>query len=121
MTIGQLIERTYHHEIGIPSRLAYPRSGLRLRFSKHAINAAREDGLHQLPVSLPLGFQLIETTELSGVVVKWVVRFPWVNGQDLVLVVRPNGQVKSMWVNSKEDTHVTLRKDKYVVPTETVR
>lgn len=110
----------YHRDVtGIPCILATPQPGLSLYYSRHALAAARDEGIAEsaLPFRLPPVFAVIEVTVVDGLVVpsvsKSLVRIPchtrwrrhWF---DLVLSVSPAGQVYTVWLNSSEDTHTTL-------------
>jgi hypothetical protein len=117
VSMRQLTTKTYHRDIGIPARLRMPAPGLRFRYTKHAQAAAKDDRVVQLPACLPVGGTVVEVETLNGMtVLQWVVRFPWVDGRDMVLVVKPDGGIPTLWMNSKEDTHVTLRRHHYARP-----
>jgi hypothetical protein len=107
----------FHKDIGIPATLAGPRPGLRLNYSNHAKRAALDDGLKSVPASLPAQFTVIEVESLRGQPLKWVVRMERENTtRDLVLVVQPDGFVRTVWTNERNDAHKTLKRHLYTPP-----
>lgn len=62
----------------------------------------------------------VELTNVNGIwrVTKYCCRIPFVNNQDLVVAIRPQGGNKSMvvtaWLNATEDKHFTLDESKYI-------
>lgn len=113
----------FHRDVapGIPGFLALPQPGLSLYYSRHALDAASDEGISRstLPFRLPPIFGVVEVTTTEGSLLglqsvsKSLVRIPchtrwrrhWF---DLVLSVTPTGQVLTVWLNSSEDTHTTL-------------
>jgi len=102
----------YHKDIYWPESAARPLGGLPLRYGGHATGRAQKLGV-SLPATLPERFELIEVELDQGEVQKWVTRFPWTTNDDLVMVVKPNGFVKTVWLNHKDDKHCTLRCRRY--------
>jgi hypothetical protein len=113
-------ELVFHKDVGIPPQLAAgPPSGLKLLYSAHARQEALKDGLKAAPSRMPAIFTLIEVAiNKQNAIVKWVVRLPMVDlpNDDLVLVVQPDGLVRTLWLNNKFDTHRTLRTNLYAKP-----
>ena len=107
----------YHRDVGIPANLARPVAGLTLSYTGHALAAAAQDGLPRgyLPATLPSVFDTIELEALGGQAVKWVVRFPLedFSGWDIVLAVRFDGVVRTVWFNRSDDLHATLDRSRY--------
>lgn len=111
--------RLYHKDIGFPAPIEWPKAGMPLRFGWHAaVQWQRKTGsLHPPPPSqLPKIFECIEVETKDGSVIKWVVRFIWSLTEDAVLVICPNGFVKSAWLNDCDDTHATLNTRRYTKP-----
>lgn len=107
----------YHYKIGLPKlRL---RGVLKLKYSAHAKRAACNDryGYIQLPTAIDVANELlIEVEVLNNAVAKLVFRLQYSNQYDLCIVVNPDGLVRTVWLNSKNDTHKTLDTKKYFKP-----
>lgn len=116
--------KTYHKDLGFPEGLVVtPPPGLWLFYTNHARRAAHDEGLKlaDLPVRLPLGLDVIEVEVMGGYIQKWVLRDGaaqvFRHGQyDIVLVVLLDGTVKTLWLNHYGDTHRTLQRERYTVP-----
>lgn len=116
-------ERLYHKDIGFPEDVKMPTGFspvLKLRYSSHARDEAASDryGNLELPpvVDLRKG-QVVEISVVGNTVVKMVVRFPYDDKKDLVLVIQPaDGFVRTVWANEKNDQHKSLNRNKYVDP-----
>lgn len=117
----------YHKDIGFPASMALPAPGALLRYSKHALKAAKDDQLDidDLPPRLPSVFELIDATVFGGRVARWAVRFPIVKlangvvaktGWDAVLVVSYDYTVLTIYINKATDQHATLRRERYARP-----
>ncbi len=111
--------RTYHKDIFIPSALNLDFGILKLQYSSHALRAANSDryGTVVLPRTLNTdSAKIVEVTAIGRTVLKLVYRVPHCAQYDLVVVVLPDsGLVKTVWLNSKTDTHTTLDRSKYSV------
>lgn len=129
---GMPLPRTYHKDIGFPVGLdVRPPKGLWLYYTAHAKRAAREEG-HEaatLPSRLPEGLDIIEVEVVGDSIQKWVLRdhnTGYRGGRsirelyDLVLVILLDGTVKTLWLNHRGDTHSTLQKHRYAVPSAPV-
>lgn len=110
----------YHRDIGFPDRLSLPKHRLQLRYSTHARKAAQDDRygpITNLPTSLPvLRSSIVEAEVDQQGTSKLVVRVPYSEGLDLVLVIIPDGAgalVKTVWLNRSDDAHHTLRVGRY--------
>lgn len=112
----------YHKDVYLPKDVArVPSYDVRLKLGEHARRAAASDGLGDLTSYLPeaLDFkqaELIEVEVVNGHIAKRVVRLPATEEMDLILVVHPDGRVRTVWGNNKQDNHNTLRREKYVQP-----
>jgi len=107
----------FHKDIGIPSDLARPKVDMPLRYSQHAKSEALKEGITTMPFfQLPVAHTVIETEVLQGQVTKWVVRLPLDDEWDVVLVVQPDGFVRTLWLNAHDDTHRTLKVWMYTRP-----
>ena len=110
----------YHRDLGIPANLARPAAGLALAYTHHALFAAEQDGLPRgyLPAALPSVFDLIEVATFAGKPTTWVVRFrlPDFSDWDIVLAVRWDGTVRTVWFNRSDDQHETLDRSRYRKP-----
>lgn len=87
-----------------------------LVFSKHASERAIEKQVI-VPKSMEIrAGEVVEAELIDGKVTKLVVRRPLNATKDFVLVLVPKDRntwtVVTCWLNNKEDTHKTLKKDR---------
>lgn len=93
---------------------------MRLRYSHHALAAARDDRYGDLSRYLTpyRDFDDAELVEVEldaeGQIAKRVARFNITDELVLVLVVTADGYVKTVWSNRFVDVHATLDRRKYV-------
>lgn len=122
-----MLSTVYHKDIGFPANLAQPEPGALLTYSKHALQAAKDDHLHEheLPPRLPSVFELVDATVFGGRAVRWAVRFPYMrnvdgrqqrSGWDIIIVVSFDYTVLTVYINKDTDHHSTLRRERYAVP-----
>lgn len=135
MKITSLLERSnsqdglYHREIGFPKNWidllpnSFTPTHVKLSYGSHARQEALVDryGEIKLPDSISFsresGIKIIEMEVASGVVTKLVVRAPYDEDKDIIIVFQPqDGFVRTVWFNQKTDTHSTLNKAKYNIP-----
>lgn len=105
---------------GLPAGAAEGLAGnVVLNYSAHARQEAHADryGVAELPDGIELESQdVVEVEVFQGAVCKAVVRFPYSDDLDLVLVVVPgikNYFVKTCWFNRANDNHKSLDRSKY--------
>jgi hypothetical protein len=111
----------YHREIFMPAQVAeqFDRRSFELQLTRHAKDAARRDryGFILIPRKIVVqASQIVEAEIVSGEVVKVVVRQPYDQTRDLILVLSPDGKrarVRTVWFNLATDTHATLRAELY--------
>ena len=110
----------YHFQLGFPQGLTLPSKGfLQLQYSAHAVKGSETHryGMINLPAKVAFGAcQLIEAEFQGGALAKVLVRVPYTETLDLVLAVKPNGFVKTVWLNESQDTHKTLNSGRYIKP-----
>lgn len=111
----------YHKEVFAPQRLFHSPGVLKLRYSVHAQNAAKNDRYGDLTPYLmqELNFddvELVEVEVIDGAIVKRVVRTAITSTLSLVLVVQSDGLVRTVWGNLNKDKHNTLRTADFVKP-----
>lgn len=119
----QSAERLYHREKGFPQDVNLPRGFspvVRLRYGGHARQEAMADryGNLKLPdvIDVRKG-DIFEIGVTGNTVTKMAVRMPYDDKIDLVVVFMPaDGFVKTVWANTKGDTHKTLDLSKYASP-----
>lgn len=102
----------YHKDIGLPRDFEKPRPGMLLRYGAHAKDRSEEKNV-PLPSAMPKEFDIIEVQMTKYRVEKWVIRFETETDYDVVMVVQPDGFVRTTWPNRWDDTHRTLDKSKY--------
>ncbi len=119
----QSAERLYHREKGFPQNVNLPRGFspiVRLRYGGHARQEAMADryGNLKLPdvIDVRKG-DIFEIGVTGNTVTKMAVRMPYDDKIDLVVVFMPSdGFVKTVWANTKSDTHKTINLSKYADP-----
>jgi len=106
----------FHREVGIPealhSALPYPC----LRYSQHALDAARDDYLTSLPRALPEKFDVVEIECLNGIPNKWTLCITQAYF-DLFLIVLRDGFVKTVWTWDRNE-HKPIQLDRYARPAQ---
>jgi len=109
----------YHREIGFPKNVKLFTGVFNLSYSFHAKSAANSDiyGLMELPETLDVTTGTpVEIEVENGIVVKSVYRAGYDDELDMVIVLKSNGFVKTVWFNKKSDKHNTLDHSKYAKP-----
>ncbi len=111
----------FHSEVFLPKRFKAPCFRGKLSYSLHAKTEAANDryGAIKLPEMfdpIASNAQLIEVEAGvdAGTIQKQVWRQALNAEQDIVLVVQPDGFVRTVWINLKTDQHATLNSSKYV-------
>lgn len=118
----------FHHQVWLPPFLKLPTGRVALEYSRHALEEAEYDRVGNLLGSLPGSFNFEDhrpvevTTDGSLQYDRGLYRMRAGPSHDLCLVVcRPEGgrsRVASVWANRVNDTHRSLRRDRYVQPPE---
>jgi hypothetical protein len=109
----------YHYQLGFPKGFSGKVGTVVLQYGAHALRAANEDryGLVNLPKTLNTSAALcVEVELLDGAVIKLVYRVRYSADLDLVLAVSPKSNtlfVRTVWLQSKNDTHATLDLSRY--------
>lgn len=109
----------FHRDIGFPKNITMLTGILRLSYSNHAKRAAHDDryGIMELPETLDVtNGTPVEIEVQNGVVVKAVYRAQYDHELDMVIVVQPDGFVRTVWFNMRSDKHATLDHSKYSKP-----
>jgi hypothetical protein len=119
----ELLERLFHAQKWLPPETdkyygkVYP-----LRYSQHAMQAAKNDRYGEIDLmKIPRSVKIergqvieVETDDLTGQIRKFVVRRPYDEKRDIIIVfLVPDGTVKTVWFNLKSDTHRTLNRGRY--------
>lgn len=109
----------FHADVFLPPRFARPVFEGRLNYPRHAREASHDDRYGA--INLPEFFSAdcarcieVEYDECRDKVVKQVWRQKLDEKRDLVLVINPDGRVRTVWVNLRSDKHRTLDTTKYV-------
>lgn len=113
-----LATRLYHKDVFLPAAL-HQDTVMRLKYSRHAENEAMSDryGHVSLPPRLDTREADLVEAEVDARqyrVIKRVYRAKLDPSRDLVLVVQPDGFVRTVWVNLHSDQHATLNTRKFV-------
>jgi len=107
----------YHFETGLPlSAESFKFGTVNLSYTKHARFAALDDryGPITLPETLNTNIsKVIEVQIENGRVSKIVYRTKYSAEYDIIFVVSNGGMVKTVWLNSVNDTHGTLKAERY--------
>lgn len=110
----------YHYALGFPQCNPLPTAGwLTLEYSRHARNASVTDRHGYISLPERVAFKACKAVEVeyqANQLTKLVIRVPYSEELDLVLAVKPNGFVKTVWLNTIDDTHGTLDKSRYRKP-----
>jgi len=112
-------KKLYHFEIGFPKGLNTKLGVLDLFYTRHALNAARDDryGKINLPRRINTDKAKAIEVEVTGYrVTKIVYRIHYNDKFDLVIVVGEECRVYTVWLNAKDDKHKTLDHRKYDRP-----
>lgn len=110
----------YHRDAwGLPNLKIATLNGVILSY--HAQQQAIAKGIclktKDLSTFIPADWVLIELEVIGGIPVKIVARQPFDEVNDLVIVVlRKEKLVKTIWTNAKTDKHSTLDKSPYSRP-----
>lgn len=112
----------YHYKLGIPLNISKPCYKGRLKFGTHALEESNADryGVMKLPERFDGVGLLIEVGckdknwYLPENIVKQVWRYKYNDKLDAVIVLQPDGFVRTVWFNERNDSHKTLDKSKYV-------
>lgn len=112
----------YHADIRLPDGFTMPTARVALNWTSHAHKARKTDRYAEtVPAfsNIPLAaFKPVEVGVEGGRVRKIVVRGHWTPTLDLVFVLIPNGSkpwtVKTVWINTRNDSHRTLDRSRYV-------
>jgi hypothetical protein len=91
-----------------------------MRYTRHAADACLSDRYGLITPPTSIRFSLADIIEVEtnnfGVARKLVVRLSYNDKLDICLVIIPDGVegiVKTVWINEKNDKHVTLRREIY--------
>jgi hypothetical protein len=111
----------YHVEVFMPKKFSKPCFAGRLRYTHHAQQEANSDKYGTIALIEffdPAMAQLIESeVEVFGSgafrVVKQLWRMPLDAERDLVMAIKNDGTVKTVWVNLRSDKHRTLNRSRY--------
>lgn len=107
----------YHKDVFLPQRVKET-AVLKLQYSLHARTEAESDRYGRISLPLVLDTRRADLIEaevepVSRRVLKRVYRAPLDKERDIVLVVNPDGFVRTVWVNLKTDQHRSLDKRKF--------
>lgn len=118
-------EVRYHKDVWFPPTLTLPRGFtpvISLTYGSHAREEAMAEkyGLLNLPRRIDVRkaeiFE-VATDDDSNVINKMCVRMPHDDKKDIIIVIMvPQGFVKTVWANLKTDRHRTLNRANYVNP-----
>lgn len=109
----------YHRELGFPDTLIIHKSYSRLlNYSLHAIKSAKEDRYEIINLPNLVTFSkdnIIEIETVDNIKAdKVLIRIPYSEDFDLcVVILLENSLVKTVWLNSVNDKHITLVREKY--------
>lgn len=106
----------YNKAVNLPAEVVAPlaHNYPALRYSRHAQQACLNDryGVIRPPMSLNVrAEQIVEVEVVGGRPVKSVVRVPYNEINDIVLVIQADSFVRTVWINRKNDNHASLNKN----------
>ncbi|KWA83924.1 hypothetical protein WL29_21395 [Burkholderia ubonensis] len=114
--------KLYHKDVYAPDVIFRSPGVVRLRYSRHAEDAAFDDRYGDLTCYLTpyMDFDTAEIVEVEldveGQICKRVARFQVEEDLVLVVVASADGFVRTVWGNLVTDRHKTLDRRKYVQP-----
>lgn len=109
----------YHTDLGFPNSLELKEEYLiEPKYSIHALKASKKDryGIITLPKIIEFNKKaIIEVETQDNIHVdKVVVRLPYLRELDLcIVIILETNVVKTVWLNNKNDKHLTLNVKKY--------
>lgn len=104
----------FHKDVYIPEHARAPIFTGTLRYSRHASNVSTGE---TLPATFDgSGATLVEAelNPVTGQLEKQVWRMPLDDKNDMCFPLLADGTVKTVWLNSRSDTHKTLGRTRYV-------
>lgn len=122
LSFRELLERLFHVQKWLPPEVdRYAGKSYALKFTAHAIEAAKNDRYGQIDLNKIKSVTIeknrvieVETDDLTGQIRKFVLRIPYDEKKDVVVVfVVPEGVVKTLWFNLKSDQHRTVNLRRY--------
>lgn len=111
--------KLYHKDVFAHSSVFRSPDPMRVRYTRHAREAAHGDRYGDLTRYLPDWVdvqegEIVEVEVTDGAITKRVVRQPVTEELDLVMVITTDGSVKTVWGNLHNDQHKTLNRSKFV-------
>jgi hypothetical protein len=105
--------KKYHYQLGLPT--VQTKFGvIALTYSFHAQTRARDKAITLFPQINTDTARVIEIEMEGRQVIKILYRIPYNAKYDMLLAIIPDrGFVKTIWLNSVEDKHQTLRVGEY--------
>lgn len=110
----------YHYTLGFPPKFNPNVGTVRLAYSRHALEAAKNDRYGDIKLRGTLDTTAAKCIELGlerGHVKKLVYRISYSSSLDLILACYIEGshfKVATVWLNLKSDQHCTLDASRYV-------
>lgn len=115
-TEENIMSKLYHSDIYVPPELTLPQKVVKVRYGKHATQAAFNDKYRTVPLPwrLDLGECRLVEVEISNKI-KYVVRKNIDPNYDAIYVLIKGGIFfcKTVWVNKISDNHATLDRSRY--------
>lgn len=110
--------KLFHKDVFAPAVFFASPGVMRVRYSRHAVQAAADDRYGDLSNVLPAYVdidecEIVEVEVADNEITKRVVRLPVDGELDLVLVISADGYVRTVWGNTANDKHRTLDRSKY--------
>ncbi len=102
----------YHKDKGLPE---YRKGRFQLIYTKHAERTATERKIKRLPKWIVIDDTNVIEIEI-GEFIKYLVRIPYSPRKDILIAFvlqTKYGIVKTVWLNKKEDHHLSLNMEKY--------
>ena len=109
----------FHKDIGFPAKMKFKKVE-DLHPSAHALRERDSDryGKFEIPNEFdPATWDVVEVEVVNGALNKVVARKPIDKKRDVVMVFLPQSRlIKTVWVNTNDDTHKTLDRSAYEKP-----
>ena len=108
----------YHHRLGFPKNIKIKYGTLRLTYTKHAVERAKESKYDKIVLPEKIDTDQAQAIEVEvgddGMPQKILYRASYSALYEMCMaVVIPSGIVKTIWLNRCDDNHNTLDVRKY--------
>ncbi len=94
---------------------------LKWQYTRHSLDNLKYRAIDRAELLLSIKGKLLNWqdifeyyTDQQNDIIKVVYRFKYIDGLDIILVISPDKKIITIYLNSSNDLHYTLRKNLYV-------